>query len=129
MKRFAFGILFALSLAVAPACGGDDDDDGGDATDCDGADAAADGPDAAADEADAAAGGEAEAFCTGYGVVCEFGEPGYADQEACVTAFEGYDGARQTCVSDHLVLAEAEEDGSADEMMHCSHAAGNVPCN
>ena len=122
MKRFAFGILFALSLAVAPACGDDDDDDGGDNSDGSGADAAP-------GEADAADDGAAAAFCTAYGTVCGFGGTGYADQGACVAAFEGYDGARQTCVADHLERAEADEDGSDGEMMHCGHAAGAAPCN
>ena len=115
MKRFAIGLFCALSLALAPACGGDDDGDTGDATD-------------APDVDSGGGGGDAEAFCTEYGTVCEFGGDGHADQAACVSAFNGYTSTRQTCVMDHLDLAAAEEDGSADEMMHCGHAAGLSVC-
>lgn len=112
MKRFLVGLLCALSLAVVPACGGDDDDGGA------GIDSGGGGPSA-----------EATAFCTQYGTVCEFGGTGYADQGACETAYDGYADARQTCVEDHLEFAAAEADGSAEEMMHCGHAAGAAPCN
>lgn len=108
MKRFLLGFLCALALAVVPACGGDDDDGGA---------------------ADAAGGGDAEAFCTQYGDVCSFGGTGFADMAACVTAFDGWAATRQACVVEHVGLADAAEDGSADETMHCGHAAGAAPCN
>lgn len=112
MKRLVFGFLCALALAISPACGGDDD--GGDTTDGSGA--------------DAAGGGDAEAFCTGWGEACGFGD-GFADQDACVAAFNGFDTARQACVDEHLGLAEASAEGSADRDMHCGHATGQAPCD
>jgi hypothetical protein len=110
MKRFVLGFICALSLSLAPACGGDDD-------------GSSDGA-----GADASTGGAAEAFCTSFGDVCGFGT-GYADMAACVAAFNGYDTDRQACVATHLTYADDAADGSADETMHCGHAAGGAPCD
>jgi hypothetical protein len=113
MKRLVLGFLCALSLAVAPGCGGDDDD-GGDTSDGSGADA---GDDAAA-----------EAFCTDFGALCGF-DVAYNSQAECVTTFGGWASTRQACVVEHLGLADDAEDGSADETLHCGHAGGEAPCN
>ena len=113
-------ILFSLSLAAAlSACGGDDD--GGDNTD--GSEADANG-----------GGGAAEAFCSTYGFVCMFDDNAgdasrFDDQPSCIAAFNGFSAARQTCVAEHVGLAEDAEDGSGEEDMHCGHATGEAPCN
>jgi hypothetical protein len=128
MKRFVLGFLCALSLAIAPACGGDDDDDGGDTGDTSQVDASGGGGDIDASgggQIDSGAGGDAEAFCTQYGEVCEFGgDPGYADQEACVAAFNGYTENQQACVIQHLGYA-AEAGNPGDVETHCEHAAAS----
>ena len=118
MKRLVLGFLCALSLAVAPGCGGDDDDNGdtGDTTD---------GADVDAGEDNAAA----EAFCTSYSDVCGFTADWYNSQGECVTTFSGWGTERQACVAEHLGFADDAEDDSADEEMHCGHAAGTAPCD
>ena len=113
MKRFVLGFLCALSLAVAPGCGGDDDD-GGDTGD--GADV------------DAAGGGGADEFCTTFEATCGFTD-WYNSQGECVTTVEGWGADRQACVAEHLGFADDAEDDSADEEMHCGHAAGEAPCS
>lgn len=127
MKRFALGFLCALSLAIAPACGGDDDDDGGDTGDTSQVDASGGGQidGGGGGQIDSGAGGDAEAFCTQWGEVCEFGsDPGYADQEACVAAYNGYTADQQTCVVQHLGYA-AGADNPDDVATHCEHAAAS----
>ena len=116
MKRLVLGFLCAFSLAIAPGCGGDDDEEGdnGDSSDGAGVDA---GDDAAA-----------EAFCTAFGDTCGFTD-WYNTQGECVTTFSGWGTERQACVAEHLGFADAAEDGSADETMHCGHAGGEAPCN
>lgn len=109
MKRFVLGFLCALSLAIAPACGGDDDD-------------GTSGPDAAG------GGFDATAFCTQFGTVCGFGTA-FADQAACVAAVGAFDATRQACVQEHLGYADQAADGSADETLHCGHAGGEAPCD
>jgi hypothetical protein len=115
MKRLVLGFLCALSLALAPGCGGDDDDTGDNGDNGGGADAA-----------DNAA---AEAFCTSYSDVCGFTADWYNTQGECVTTFSGWATARQACVAEHLGFADDAEDDSADEETHCGHAAGDAPCN
>jgi len=114
MKRLVFGFLCALSLAMAPGCGGDDDDTGDTA---DGADI------------DSGGGGfDVAGFCTDWGAACGFGD-GFADQGACEAAVGGWDADRQACVLEHLGFAEAADEGSADRDMHCGHSAGTAPCD
>ena len=110
MKRFVLGFLCAMSLAIAPACGGDDDG----TTDGSGA--------------DAATGGDAEAFCTMFSDVCGFTD-WYGDMAGCVSDFNGFSGDRQACVAEHLGFAAGSAEGSADRDMHCGHAGGEAPCN
>ena len=110
MKRFVFGFLCALSLAIAPGCGGDDDGSTDGAT------------------ADAAAGGDAEAFCTQFSDVCGFTD-WFGDMAGCVSDFNGFDATRQACVAEHLGFAAGEAEGSADRDMHCGHASGEAPCD
>lgn len=64
----------------------------------------------------------AEAFCADFDEFCGFGE-GYADEPACIAAFNGYAPARQACVIQHVAYAETEPNP------HCDHAAGAAPCN
>lgn len=117
MKKIVLGFLCALSLAMAPGCGGDDDDDGGDTGDT-----------GDTSDVDASGGGAAEAFCTSFGDVCGFTD-WYNSQAECVTTFTGWGADRQACVAEHLGFADAAEDGSADETMHCGHAGGEAPCD
>ncbi|MGE0327765.1 MAG: hypothetical protein AB7K71_18735 [Polyangiaceae bacterium] len=66
----------------------------------------------------------AEAFCAEYETTCTFGGTDrYADNAACISAYEGYDAGRQACVEMHLNLA------SNDATTHCPHATGQAPCN
>ncbi|HEY8144595.1 MAG TPA: hypothetical protein VIG06_18060 [Kofleriaceae bacterium] len=113
MKRFVLGFLCALSLAVAPGCGGDDD--GGDTGDT-------------ADFDAAGGGGDAEAFCTEFSDTCGFTD-WYNSQGECVTTVEGWSTERQACVAEHLGFAGGYDEGSADREMHCGHAGGDAPCN
>jgi hypothetical protein len=109
MKRFVLGFLCALSLSIAPACGGDDDSSSG---------------------ADAAGGGvDVAAFCTQFGTVCGFTADWYTDQAGCVATVTAWGADRQACVVEHLGFADDADDGSADETMHCGHAAGDAPCD
>lgn len=112
MKRLVLGFLCAFAFAVAPGCGGDDDDNGDNGGGADAADNAA-----------------AEAFCTSYSSVCGFTADWYNTQGECVTTFSGWGTDRQACVAEHLTFADDAEDDSADEEMHCGHAAGEAPCD
>ena len=67
----------------------------------------------------------AAAFCAEYGVECGFDGAGYASDEDCRTAYNGYDAVRQGCVETHLDLAVSE----MDTVTHCPHAAGGAPCD
>jgi hypothetical protein len=111
MKRFVLGFLCALSLSIAPACGGDDD--GGDTGDGAGADAAA---------------FDADAFCTDFSGTCGFAD-WFGDQAGCVAAVSAFDATRQACVVEHLGFAAGTDEGSADREMHCGHASGEAPCD
>ena len=114
MKRFVLGFLCALSLSLAPACGGDDDDSG-------------DTGDGAGADADTG-GFDAEAFCTMFSDTCGFAD-WFGDQAGCVAAVGAFDASRQTCVTEHLGFAAGEAEGSADRDMHCGHASGEAPCD
>jgi hypothetical protein len=109
MKRFVLGFLCALSLSIAPACGGDDDG----STDGSGADAAA---------------FDAEGFCTQFSDTCGFAD-WFGDQAGCVAAVGAFDATRQACVVEHLGFAAGTDEGSADREMHCGHASGEAPCD
>jgi hypothetical protein len=67
----------------------------------------------------------AAAFCAEYGVECGFDGSGYASDDDCRTAYNGYDVDRQTCVVTHLGLAVS----TMDTLTHCPHAAGAAPCD
>lgn len=68
----------------------------------------------------------AAAFCAQYDQVCGFGGADrYADSDACVTAYDGYDSERQGCVETHLGFAE----DMSDPTTHCPHATGQAPCD
>jgi hypothetical protein len=68
-------------------------------------------------------------FCDGYEGLCEYGGDGdYADRADCLASFDGYDMVRQTCVNDHLGLADMYDEGTPDRDLHCGHAAGAPPC-
>ncbi len=67
----------------------------------------------------------AVAFCTQYGEICTFTGTGHQSQNECETAYNGYDTARQECVTTHLGLAES----TTDTATHCPHATGEAPCN
>ena len=67
----------------------------------------------------------AAAFCAEYGVECGFDGAGYASDEDCRTAYNGYDADRQGCVETHLGLAI----DTGDTGTHCPHAAGGAPCD
>ena len=64
----------------------------------------------------------AAAFCAGFSTTCTYGDPYYADEAACIAAFDGYNAATQTCVVMHLGLAGSDAD------LHCPHANGAGPC-
>jgi hypothetical protein len=115
MKRLVLGFLCAFAFAVAPGCGGDDDDTGDNGDNGGGADAA-----------DNAA---AEAFCASYSTVCGFTADWYNTEGECVTTFSGWGTERQACVAEHLTFADDADDDSPDEEMHCGHAAGDAPCD
>ena len=67
----------------------------------------------------------AAAFCGQYVEICGFGSADrYADREACIAAYDGYDAGRQACVETHLGLAQTM--GAA---IHCPHATGEAPCD
>jgi hypothetical protein len=67
----------------------------------------------------------ATAFCTRYGTECGFDAAGYPSQDACETAYDGYDEGRQECVNEHLDNAV----NTMNTALHCPHAAGEAPCN
>ncbi|MCA9627635.1 MAG: hypothetical protein KC766_08220 [Myxococcales bacterium] len=68
----------------------------------------------------------AEAFCAKYETVCTYGGADrYADETACISAYEGYDSMRQGCVEKHLQNAVDE----SNPTLHCPHATGQAPCN
>lgn len=70
-------------------------------------------------------GSNAQSFCADYEDICGFGDPGYfADEAACLAGYDGFDGAQQACVEQHLGLADG-----GDLATHCPHAAGAPPCN
>ena len=73
-----------------------------------------------------AGGGSAEAksFCVDYGSTCGFGVMDrYADEDACVTDFDGATTAKQECIVTHIGLA------SGDTNLHCPHAMGQTLCD
>jgi hypothetical protein len=63
-------------------------------------------------------------FCASYESTCGFGVDRYADADDCISSYEGYPAARQTCVETHLGFAEGGDTG-----LHCPHATGEAPCN
>ncbi|HTE55146.1 MAG TPA: hypothetical protein VK698_30045 [Kofleriaceae bacterium] len=119
MKLRLFGILFGLFIALAPACGGDDDDDSGtiDSGAGGAADAATGGlpdaatggtpdaatgglPDAATGGGDGAVALSPEELCRQYESACGFGAPGrYESSAQCVEALRSSpgDSASLTC--------------------------------
>ena len=133
MTRLLTPLFLGLVLAIAPACGGDDDGgtDGDDVIDAGAGEPDAGDPvDSGGDPIDAAGPLTAEQFCTAYEDTCGYGGGGgkHQNEEDCLAAFEGYDQEQQGCVVTHLGLAA--EAGTQDEVdEHCGHAAGNPPCN
>jgi hypothetical protein len=66
-------------------------------------------------------------FCAQYDLICGFanshgGDP-FTDASDCETRYAAFDGARQTCVQQHLGFAES------DPGIHCPHVAGAAPCD
>ena len=112
MTRYLTSLLLGLALAALPACGGDDD--GGDGA----------GADAGSDDLPPAA-----EVCGDFQATCGFGGDFYADEAACVAAYDGYDIDRQGCVVEHWGFADAADDDSDDEASHCGHASGQAPCD
>ena len=70
---------------------------------------------------------QAIAFCDRYEASCTYGGDNYDDRADCLASFDGYDAARQQCVTDHLGLAEGSAPGDT-RVLHCGHAAGLPPC-
>jgi hypothetical protein len=70
----------------------------------------------------------AKAFCADYQTTCTFGSTGhYASMDDCLTKYDSYSAARQSCVETHL--GYAKNDQPSAQSVHCTHAAGAAPCN
>jgi hypothetical protein len=66
-------------------------------------------------------------FCDAFEGVCTYGGVNYDDRSDCLTSFDGYDSARQECVTDHVGFAG--ENTGENRALHCTHAAGAAPCD
>ncbi len=67
----------------------------------------------------------AQAFCDRYETLCTYSaDPNRFDDEAtCLTAYESFDAAQQTCVEDQLDQLEVDS-----QLSHCRSAMGRNPC-
>ncbi len=131
MKKLLWLITIGLALALAPACG--DDDDGGGGTD----DAGTGGEDAGtggdagprpdAGPVDAGIGSGAATFCSGYETTCGYDDSAanrFDDEAACLSFYEGAATGCVTCIETHLTNAMG---GNVE--LHCPHATGvEAPC-
>lgn len=94
----------ALSLLLAAACGEVDD-----------------APDARPSD-------PAEAFCSDYNQVCEFGNDlggaPYTDNADCLDRFADYHTVQRGCVTEHMAFAI-----EGDTATNCPRAEGEAPCD